>query len=180
MKLQHLPNAISIARLSLVVPITLWLLDGQYKPALWLFLLAGASDALDGFFARRFGWQTRVGALLDPAADKVLLVAAFFTLGWLGLVPWWLVWTVFARDVIIVALYWHRHAPVSASPTTISKLNTLAQTVCVLLVVYGAAVGANRVLIDSWLAVTLLTTVFSGLLYLWLWARRESRLRGVA
>lgn len=178
MTLQHLPNAISIARLLLVVPITLWLLDGQYKPALWLFVLAGASDALDGFFARRFGWQTRVGALLDPAADKLLLVATFFTIGWLGLVPWWLVWTVFARDVIIIALYFHRRAPVSAKPTTISKLNTLAQTVCVVLVVYGAAFGANQVLIDSWIAVTLLTTVFSGLLYLWLWACRETTLRG--
>lgn len=180
MKLQHLPNAISIARMSLVVPITVWLLDGQYEPALWLFVLAGASDALDGFFARRYDWQTRVGALLDPAADKALLVAVFFTLGWLGLAPWWLVWTVFARDVIIIALYFHRRAPVSANPTTISKLNTLAQTACVVLIVYGAAFGTNRVLVDSWIAVTLLTTVFSGLLYLWLWARRETQLHGTA
>ena len=110
---------------------------------------------------------------LDPAADKVLLVAAFFTAGWLGLAPWWLVGTVFARDVIIVALYLQRRTPVSERPTTISKINTFAQSACVLLIVFDAAFGVNAVLVQTWLAVTLMTTVFSGLLYLGLWARRE-------
>ena len=173
MKLRHLPNAISIARMLLVVPIVAWLVAGDFEAAWWLFLLAGASDAVDGYCARRFGWQTPLGALLDPAADKVLLVATFFTVGWLGLAPWWLVLTVFARDVIIVALYLQRRTPVSDRPTTISKINTFTQSACVLLIVYGAAFGANAVLVQTWLAITLMTTVFSGLLYLGLWARRE-------
>lgn len=177
MTLQHLPNTISVMRILLVAPIVWSMVIGDYDVALWLIVIAGISDAADGHFARRYGWQTRAGALLDPAGDKLLLVASFVTLGTMGFAPWWLIGTVLARDVIIVALYLHRRRPVSVRPTTISKINTFAQTACVLLLVYGAAHGANRVLLDTWLAITLMTTVFSGLLYLWLWAEREAGLR---
>ena len=177
MNLQHLPNTISVMRILLVAPIVWSMFIGDWDVALWLILIAGVSDALDGHFARRFGWQTRVGALLDPAGDKLVLVACFIALGVLGFVPWWLIGTVLARDVIIVVMYLQRREPVSDRPTTISKINTFAQTAYVLLVVYGAAHGANRVLLDTWLAITLMTTVFSGLRYLWLWGARERRLR---
>lgn len=171
MILQQLPNTISVARMLLIGPVVWCLLTGRAGAALWLFALAGLSDAADGYFARRFGWKSRAGALLDPAADKLLLVASFVTLGWIGLAPWGLVATVFARDLLIIGLYLQRAGPVRGQPTELSKLNTVAQILCVLLLVYAAAHGAEPVLVETMLAITLMTTVFSGLHYLWLWAR---------
>src|SRR5437762_7574935 len=97
-----LPNLITLARL-LSVPVTVWLIvDERYGAAFWLFIGAGVSDALDGFIAKRFDRRTRLGALLDPAADKVLLVSVYVTLGIAGQLWAWLVVLVVFRDVMII------------------------------------------------------------------------------
>lgn len=180
MSLRALPNIISVARMGLLLPIVWALLTDQFEFALWLFLVAGVSDALDGILAKRCGWQTTLGAALDPAADKLLIVGSFFTLGWLGMLPWWLVLTVFARDLIIVVwIAFHHYAleRVEVVPSVPSKINTFAQIVCVLLVVYAAGNEVALVVVDLWIAITLLTTVFSGLQYLSVWARKAASLR---
>lgn len=180
MNLSSLPNAISIARMGLIVPIVWALLVGQFNFALLLFLVAGISDALDGLLAKRFGWESELGAILDPIADKLLLVACFLTLGWLGILPWWLVLTVFARDFIIVVWIVSHHyllENVQVVPSVLSKINTFAQIVCVLLVVYAAGKEVAPVFVDMWIAITLLTTVFSGLQYLSVWSRKALGLR---
>src|SRR5438876_10903898 len=98
----NLPNLISLARL-LMVPLTIWLIvAGSYGIAFWVFVAAGISDALDGFIAKRFDRRTRLGALLDPLADKVLLVSVYLTLGIAGQIWTWLVVLVVFRDVMIV------------------------------------------------------------------------------
>ncbi|MGB5285665.1 MAG: CDP-alcohol phosphatidyltransferase family protein, partial [Polyangiales bacterium] len=84
---KYIPNAICIVRIILVAPIVWSLLEVRYGLALGLILMAGLSDALDGFLARRFDWRTRLGGLLDPAADKLLMFAAYDTLAVIGLVP---------------------------------------------------------------------------------------------
>jgi phosphatidylglycerophosphate synthase len=84
-KLKYIPNMICVVRMFLVAPIVWSLLEGRYGLALGLILVAGFSDALDGFLARRFDWRTRLGGLLDPAADKLLMFAAYVTLAWIGL-----------------------------------------------------------------------------------------------
>src|SRR6516164_3748097 len=98
----NVPNLISLGRL-LLVPLTIWLiLGGRYGVAFWVFVVAGVSDALDGFIAKRFDRRTRLGALLDPVADKALLVSVYLTLCVAGELWTWLVILVVFRDVMIV------------------------------------------------------------------------------
>jgi cardiolipin synthase len=113
---------------------------GGHRPidALWLFCAAVASDGIDGFLAKRFGWQTELGGILDPIADKLLLVTVFVMLTLLGNVPVWLTAAVIARDCIIVlgaVAYRIALAPVVARPSRVSKLNTLCQAIYILVVV---------------------------------------------
>ena len=100
---RYLPNTITIARFTVVPLLVWWLIDEQYNNALLLFLLMGLSDALDGYLAKTFNWRTTVGAHLDPAADKVMLISAYITLGMLHLLPHWLVFIVILRDVALLA-----------------------------------------------------------------------------
>ncbi len=95
-------NLITLGRL-LSVPVSVWLiLAGQFAAAFWMFVLAGISDAVDGFIAKRFDMRTKIGALLDPVADKTLLVSIYVTLGVAGQLPTWLVILVVSRDLMIV------------------------------------------------------------------------------
>lgn len=142
--MRHIPNALCILRMLLVVPIA-WLLSaGEYRLTLWLFAFAGLTDGLDGWLAKRFGWMSELGRILDPLADKILLVAVFITLAALGIVPVWLGATAVARDLIITAgaiayngLYGYPHG----RPTIVSKLNTLCQILYLLLAVAAKAGG---------------------------------------
>jgi len=109
---------------------------------LLLFTVAGVSDALDGFLAKHYGWTSELGGLLDPLADKLLLIGAILALGWLRELPVWLVALVILRDVVIVtgAVGYHLMVErVQASPLLISKLNTLMQLTMVFVVIvhYG-------------------------------------------
>ena len=100
--LRHLPNLISVFRVLLVPPVVWLMVQGRYGEALALFVIAGASDGLDGYLAKHFGWVSRFGSIIDPLADKLLLTASFFTLAWLGHLPLWLAVLVIARDLVIV------------------------------------------------------------------------------
>ena len=125
-----LPNLLTVSRLLMAPLVALSILGGAYGQALvWLFA-AGITDALDGWFARRFGWSTRFGELLDPVADKVLLVTVYVSMGIAGLVPQWLVWVVVGRDVSMLgfagfALLWTKQRQFTPSPW--GKLSTLIQ-----------------------------------------------------
>ena len=99
---KDIPNLISILRILLVIPVIAALMDHQFGLAMVLFAIAGISDALDGFLAKHYHWESRLGSILDPLADKLLLVASFATLTWLGFLPSWLLWLVLGRDIMIV------------------------------------------------------------------------------
>ena len=172
---RNLPNLITLARL-LSVPAALWLIVGQrYGAAFWLFVAAGLSDALDGFIAKRFDFRTRLGALLDPAADKALLAGVYLTLGLGGQLPPWLVGLVILRDVLIVAGFAALHSTAAGRqwrPLYISKVNTLVQLTLVgfVLARLGLGIEAGPV---TWLLIVAAgtTTVWSGLAYLMRCAR---------
>lgn len=140
MKLSQLPNVITLLRILLVAPIAWLLWQMRYPEALVLMAIAGASDAVDGLLARRFDWGTEFGALADPLADKLMVVAVFLTLTVQGVIPMWLVALVVGRDAIILAgagvyrLWFHE---LSMSPTLISKVNTAVQILVLLLVLFG-------------------------------------------
>lgn len=171
--LQHLPNLITIARIGLVPVLILLLKDRSYDLALAVFVIAGVSDALDGFLAKRFGLQTHLGAVLDPAADKLLLVCSYVMLTLLGDIPFWLTLAVASRDVLIVGgylLYTSQAGPVRMRPSWISKLNTLLQIALVCLILAERAAGVEwPAPVTAMIYGVLVTTVASGLHYLWSW-----------
>lgn len=125
-----LPNIITILRI-LLVPVVVWAIaSGETYLAFWLFLVAGLSDAVDGFIAKRFGMQTELGAYLDPVADKALLVSIYVSLSVAELIPRWVAIAVVSRDVMIigaVVLSLTMAKPVTIRPLLISKINTLVQ-----------------------------------------------------
>jgi cardiolipin synthase len=175
----NLPNLITLARL-LSVPLTIWLiLGGRYGSAFWVFTAAGVSDALDGYIAKRFDSRTRLGALLDPIADKALLVSVYVALGVAGQLPNWLVILVVFRDVMIVGgfvLIQTLAAPKQFDPLYISKINTLVQVALIAFVLARLGLDADArlptlVLID----LAAVTTILSGLSYLVRWARILAR-----
>mgnify|MGYP000078381515 CR=1 FL=1 len=179
MKGRNLPNLISLFRVLLVGPVVVLLLEQHERAALVLFAVAGLSDALDGYLAKRYGWTSRAGAILDPLADKLLLVATYVTLGWLAALPLWLVAAVLGRDLAIVAggvAYHLRFGPFQLRPSLISKINTAAQIGLVLAVIFDR--GVYR-LDAAWLTaltdVVLVTTVASGVGYIGVWGRRAWR-----
>jgi cardiolipin synthase len=140
--LRHLPNLITAARIAACVPLTMWIVRGEALTALWLALAVGISDVLDGFLARRFGWQSRIGGLLDPLADKLFLVCAFVALGILGAMPVWLIVLVMVRDIVIVAgavAYHNLVESVPPEPSLIGKVSTMSQVLLVLALLAGPA-----------------------------------------
>ena len=136
MNLRQLPNAITGLRLAMapVLPALLW--TGHYRAALVLAVVAGASDAVDGWLARRHGWSSRLGSLLDPVADKAMLGLAVFGLWLVAMLPGWLLGLVIVRDAVVVvgaAAWWRLAGPFEATPTLLGKATTAAQIALVLL-----------------------------------------------
>jgi cardiolipin synthase len=176
MELRWLPNAISIMRIVLVAPIVMYILDGRFGLALLLFFIAGFSDGVDGFLAKRYDWHTRIGALLDPIADKLLVGGTFITLVLAGLVPVWLAVMIIVRDVVIVGgatAYNFFIRPVEGEPTRISKLNTALQLLFLVFVLSRAGFGwPDQIAITVIGASVVVTVVISGIDYVWSWARR--------
>ena len=136
----NIPNLITIFRIFLV-PLVVWLmLDERMQIAFLLFVIAGISDGLDGYLAKKYGWQTELGAYLDPIADKALLVSIFVVLGLFSHLPIWLVIAVVSRDILIVGgilLSWVLARPVKVRPLLISKINTVGQIVLAATVLGG-------------------------------------------
>ncbi len=160
----------------MVAPIVWWLLSGSYAWVLVVFFVAGFTDGLDGFLAKRFEWRSRLGGILDPLADKLLLVSSFITLGYIGLAPLWLLVVVVARDLIIVAgavSYRLFIGKFEASPTTVSKANSALQLLYVLGVVADAGFAVpGRPVVDLIGYGVLATTAVSGIDYMVTWGVR--------
>jgi len=171
----NIPNSITLGRL-LAAPLVIWLILGErYGTAFWVFVAAGVSDGLDGYIAKRFDMRTRLGALLDPIADKSLLVSVFVALGFEGRLPDWLVILVVFRDVMIIGGYMLIQVTAAArqfDPLYVSKINTAAQIALVAFVLARLGVGfgdgpATTVLVSA----VAVTTVLSGGSYFVRWAR---------
>ena len=128
--LQHLPNALTFSRLLLALPLGLLILREDFPLALAVGLLAGLTDALDGFFARRLQAFSRFGAILDPVADKILITVSFLCFAQIELVPWYLAIAVIVRDLVIVlgaACYYKLIGPFEFAATALSKANMFIQ-----------------------------------------------------
>ncbi|KZD10304.1 CDP-alcohol phosphatidyltransferase family protein [Oceanibaculum pacificum] len=179
--MKPVPNILTVWRMA-AVPVVIWaLIVGEMDLAFWLFLAAGISDAVDGYVARRFQARTALGSYLDPIADKALLVSAYLVLGYLGLLPVWLVILVVFRDLVImggvILLHTLAHK-VTMAPLAISRSNTVAQVGLVGLVLLGqilsedSLLAADRLLIQLLVYIVGLTTLVSGIAYVWIWGSR--------
>jgi cardiolipin synthase (CMP-forming) len=138
--LSQLPNIITVLRILLVLP-TAWMLwESRFMEAFVLMVVAGVSDALDGFLARRFGWMSKLGATLDPLADKFLVAAMFIVFTLQGHIPLWVALIVLFRDFTIIAgagVYKLLYEEVEISPTFLSKANTAMQIITLCLLMAG-------------------------------------------
>lgn len=178
MNFSHLPNVLSALRIILTVPIVITLLNHQYFFALILFLIAGVSDALDGYIAKKFNFQSRLGSILDPAADKILLVASFIVLFWIEILPLWLLILMFVRDLMIVsgAVGWFIGIGDTKkeflSPSKLSKFNTVLQILLVLFLVIVQIYPVPQNLVNGFFVVVATSTVLSGADYIWVWSEK--------
>lgn len=174
-----LPNLLSLLRL-FAAPAVVWLLfERRFSVAFWLFLAAGLSDLADGWLAKRYNAHSEFGARLDPVADKALVGAVYLALGWLDMIPLWLVAMVVARDLSILAgvgVLLACRRPVKARPLAISKLNTGLQLALVVVVLAHAALDANEIafaplVVGALVMAAAATTAMSWWAYAMEWSR---------
>lgn len=170
--MRHLPNALTIARILLTPFIGLALAGQQARAAFWMVFVAGFSDLFDGWAARRFGWGSKLGAILDPLADKFMLATVYLGLAAGGALPWWIVWLVLGRDLAILAFgawAWRRAAIREFPPTAWGKVSTFCQMALAGWTMMGGAfpglVEPEVITISLWLAAA--ATVWSALHYGW-------------
>jgi len=167
---RSLPNLLTASRLILVPVIAERLARARYAQALALILLAGVTDGLDGWLARRFAWTTRAGAWLDPVADKALLITVYILLGLRGVIPAWLALLIPLRDLFIlsmvgVGLMFTRVRDFPPSPW--GKLSTIVQIFAALALLADAAAGSAlpRAAANALIYITAAITIWSGVDY---------------
>lgn len=181
MDFSWIPNAISLLRILLIAPIIVLFVNGEFAWALGLFIVAGLSDGIDGYIAKKYDWDTRLGAFLDPAGDKLLVAWSFGTLAYLGHIPVWLAVIVILRDVIIVTgsfMFHYLVRRLEGSPSTISKLNTALEFTFLVFVITKAGFDwPPEITVTVTGAAVLVTVVISGYDYVSNWLR-EARQQG--
>jgi cardiolipin synthase (CMP-forming) len=167
--MRHLPNIICLVRIALIVPLLQAMVAGEQVLILVLFSIAAVSDALDGYLAKRFQWTSDLGRVLDPLADKLLLVSVFITAAWLDIAPWWVATVAVTRDLVIgvgalVFRLWF--GPLRGRPTIISKINTGMQILYLLALILASSIQVPpREVLDALAVVMVITTVASGVDY---------------
>lgn len=177
MILKNLPNALTISRLILIVPFLVFLYQHAYINAFYTFILAGFTDALDGWLARNFHWQSQFGTYVDPMADKLLIASSFLSLALLGKLPWWIVILVFLRDLTIsfgaLAWCWFIRQKPDFKPTYLSKVNTVLQLALVISCLFELSFFTFPPYFDTlFLFVTACTTSVSYMDYVWTWGKK--------
>jgi len=170
----YVPNLLTLARIGLVPWLVVLLQKQQFTLSLLVFIIAGLTDALDGFIAKRFNAETYLGSLLDPLADKGLLVSSYIMLSVMEVIPFWLMVTVVFRDVVIVGGYLLMvlfFGSVKMEPLVVSKVNTFTQIAYIVLVLGALALQYDFGTIQAVLNyLVLLTSVISGLAYVYIWS----------
>ena len=175
--IRHIPNLLTLLRMTAAPALILCLTDRNYGLGAMLFLVAAVTDALDGWIAKKFDCVTQLGAILDPIADKMLIITAYIVLSLLGDIPLWLVLIVGFRDLGIVGGYLILQiirTEMPPQPSILSKLNTVAQIAFVLLVMVNRISWVSLseiVAVVLWLVT--ITTILSGIHYMYRWFIRS-------
>lgn len=177
MILKNIPNALTLFRLTLIIPFLVYFHKQEYLVAFYIFILAGFTDGLDGWLARHFHWQSNFGYFLDPLADKLLVAASFISLAWVNILPWWLVFLVFFRDISILlgafVWCWIIQRKFDFKPTILSKINTALQLGLVTWCLFEKAwYNLYPQGLDILILITASTTTASYLDYLRIWGKK--------
>ena len=172
--LRHqIPNLLTLARIAAVPVLILFLYEGLYGAALAVFVLAGITDGLDGWIAKRFKCVTRLGSILDPLADKILIVSTYVMLVLAGDLPFWLILLIGFRDLGIIAgvlVLNTLNGHVQMQPSLLSKVNTFLQISLVILVmVERIGFIALEPVAEILLWFVAVTTVASAIHYVYFW-----------
>ena len=172
--LRHqIPNLLTLARIAAVPVLILFLYEGRYGAALAVFVLAGITDGLDGWIAKRFKCVTRLGSILDPLADKILIVSTYVMLVLAGDLPFWLILLIGFRDLGIIAgvlVLNTLNGHVQMQPSLLSKVNTFLQISMVILVmVERIGFIALEPVAEILLWFVAVTTVASAIHYVYFW-----------
>jgi cardiolipin synthase len=166
-----LPNALTLVRIILIPLFVIFLISKSFQNAFITFVIAGITDALDGFIARIWHQQTDLGAYLDPIADKLLLASAFVTLAILGIIPSWLTVIVMSRDVIIALGFWvltlMNHKP-TIKPKFTSKITTVLQILTVIWALLSVLHWGGQPFFPILIKLTAFFTILSGLHYIYI------------
>ncbi|MEE2784544.1 MAG: CDP-diacylglycerol--glycerol-3-phosphate 3-phosphatidyltransferase [Pseudomonadota bacterium] len=179
--LAQIPNAITILRILLVIPIGMLLWQNRHTEAFLLMLIAGISDAFDGYLARRFNWMSPLGAALDPLADKFLVACVFVVFTLQGHIPLWVAFIVLVRDFTIVAgagVYKMLYEEVEIAPTFLSKANTATQIIVLMLILlsllpFGEIGQMSYAVVDPYCFYLLAVLgLVSGVDYVFTWGSR--------
>lgn len=175
----NVPNILTLLRVVAAPLLAYLLMRRYYEYALYVFVAAAITDALDGYIARRFHLDTEFGAALDPLADKLITLTCLLILSLQGWVPWWLTLPLVLRDTVIVIgafTYHHRFGEIDIRPTRFGKIHTFAVFLLFILVLAHAAQVIN---VQAWLtvcfAVIFFTTLASLTQYVVLWARKAAQ-----
>lgn len=176
MSYKYIPNLLTVLRIVLVIPCALFLLFDYYKAAISIFMIASVTDGFDGLIARKLSCQTALGAILDPIADKILVVALFSVMTIKGLIPTWFASLVIVREFVLLggaAFYRCLFGPIIFIPTMLSKINTCLLLLLLLLaLLQGMEVIYNPVLNNYLLGLIVFTSVYSGIDYILKWSKR--------
>jgi len=167
-----IPNLITSIRIILAPIFVIYLINDRPLSALFIFILAGLSDGLDGLVARLFAQKSKLGSYLDPLADKILLVTAFVILAVKGLVPSWLTVVVISRDILIllgVLILFLNEVDFAIKPSILSKMTTCLQLVAVFVVLSKDYFQFSSQLSFYLFLITGFLTIGSGLHYMRYW-----------
>ena len=178
--MRHIPNLLTGIRF-LLIPVLIYLLyNGNFHGSLYLIILMGLTDALDGFLAKKLNCVSRFGEFSDPICDKLMLISATVILAYMGLLPVWLVALIIARDLIILVggiTYYLCIAEFSANPSMLSKANTFFQLLLTVIVIYSQINAVPEQWLEGLINIVAVTTLLSGIAYVWTWGRSALRAR---
>jgi cardiolipin synthase len=175
--LSYLPNTITIGRILAMIPLIWFMLEKNYEIALYIAIAAGVSDVLDGYLARKFGWENWLGGVLDPLADKFMMLCCYMVFAVQGLIANWLLILILARDIIIITGATFYHFSITkvdkAKPSVLSKLNTAFQILLVLMLLSHHSIYPLH---ENWITVMTFLVVFftvsSGIHYMIHWGKK--------
>jgi cardiolipin synthase len=174
--LSIIPNLITLMRLLLVAPVAVAILNNEFWLTLVLFAIASVSDGVDGYLARRFNWTSRFGAILDPIADKLMLIVAFLLLTYIGIFPVWLALIVICRDMVIISgatVYHLMFGEYDFLASYLGKLSTLLQFSLVLVNLVNLAIfDMPEWLLEGGIWAVFVVSLLSGLHYVITWGRK--------